>query len=94
MTTIVIIIMIIIIIQKGSSWGLSFFRFLGAEFFRFLGGGKKNTAHHLHLLVQGHGSGFLGGVSCFVVFFGFFGVFAHKHQENQKTAHHLKTILC
>ena len=24
-------------IQKGSSWGLSFFRFLGAEFFRFLG---------------------------------------------------------
>ena len=25
------------VLQKGSSWGLSFFRFLGAEFFRFLG---------------------------------------------------------
>ena len=36
------------------SWGLSFFRFLGAEFFQ----PKKNTAHHLHLLVQGHGSVF------------------------------------
>ena len=68
----------VISIQKGSSWGLSFLRFLGAEFFRFLGAEffrflgaeffskkTKNTAHHLHLLVQGHGSGCL---LCFPLF--------------------------
>ena len=93
-----IYIYIYICIQKGSSWGLSFFRFLGAEFFRFLGAeffsakkkskNKKNTAHHLHLLVQGHGSVLFVLFFCWL-FVGFlffcFSAFAHKHQENQKT---------
>ena len=57
---------------EGVVMGAEFLRFLGAEFFRFLGAelfsakkqqqktqtkGKKQ-AHHLHLLVQGHGSVF------------------------------------
>ena len=56
--------------------GAEIFRFLGAEFFRFLGAEffsaknqkpKKPKKHHLHLLVQGHGSGCL----CFFVFWFF-----------------------
>ena len=61
-----------LILRGRVGMGAEFFRFLGAEFFRFLGAeffqkNKKNTAHHLHLLVQGHGSVFC--CCCFLFLF-------------------------
>ena len=90
-------------LQNGSSWGLSFFRFLGAEFFRFLWAeffsAKKNkqtkkpkkqkTKKHKKTTKKHSPSSASASSGPWVVFF-FLVPFAHKHQENQKNKKNTK----
>ena len=71
-------------LQKGPSWGLSFFSHSwGLSFFRKKPKNKKQKTKKHSPAPASASSG--PWVRFFFVFFWFFGAFAHKHQENQKT---------
>ena len=89
--------------QKGPSWGLSFFTFLGAEFFRFLGAEffqqkTKNQKKHSPSSASSSSGPWVCFLCClgfcFFVSFWLFDAFAHKHQENKKKTKKTQPIIC